>query len=614
MWRSFLKKIWPAFLKEKQTLAVLIAAILLLAMSNAFYAALTGPLLQMLFAGQAPAIHSAWLDKIAIYWPHARDYLNPYTFNNMFLYPLALVCVALIKGIAQTVQFSLSGQMAQRIAQSLRLRTFVSLLAQPPSFFATHHTSQLMNRLIQDCEKIELALFYGITPLVRESCLMLAMLVYCIYLNARLCIVFFLVLPALAWPLRKISIYLKKLIHQGQHELETVSFVAHESLSGIRTVQTYGMQEYQIKTFLEASKKLEKMAQKNYFIRAVKTPLMEFFGALLGALGLYFFYTSIQAKTVQASHILSFIVAAMMLYDPIKKLGQVGDFITQGLSSLERLEALVTTNALNLKNDLPIHATSSLLKYVSENPVSINFSQICFAYPNSSVHQEKTPVLNNINIQIQAGHTCALVGPSGAGKSTLMQLLLGFYRPTQGQIFINNQDTAHMDLNVLRQKSAWVSQDVFLFHASIRDNLCAGWHYTDNQIKDALQAAQALEFVTHLPDQLETIVGERGTRLSGGQKQRLAIARAFLKNAPILLLDEATSSLDSHHEKRVQEALTSLMQKRTTLVIAHRLSTVIHAQQIVVLNQGQIVQSGTHESLIKQSGLYQELITLQQLV
>jgi ABC-type multidrug transport system fused ATPase/permease subunit len=285
-----------------------------------------------------------------------------------------------------------------------------------------------------------------------------------------------------------------------------------------------------------------------------------------------------------------------MMYDPIKKLGNVGEYVAQGTAALDRIGELAGEPVAIARHD-------------GAGPVprargALSFDRVSFAY-------EQRPVLDGLDFRVAPGTLCALVGRSGAGKSTLMQLVLRFYDPAAGVVSLDGVDLREWPLVALRRQLAWVSQDVFLFNASVRANLCAGDGFSDTDIAAGLEAAHASDFVRALPHGLDTVLGERGVTLSGGERQRIAIARAFLRNAPLLLLDEATSALDAQSERMVQDALDRLMVGRTTLVIAHRLSTVRRAEQIAVLEHGRITQVGTHAELFARPGAYQELAALQ---
>jgi subfamily B ATP-binding cassette protein MsbA len=368
-----------------------------------------------------------------------------------------------------------------------------------------------------------------------------------------------------------------------------LSFTSFEALAGVRTVQAFTLEPFQQARFAAASEAHERAMRRSYFIRGFRSPVMEVLGAAGAAVLIAFMVRSVEQHTLDPAHVASFAAAVLLMYDPVKKLGNVGDWLAQGEAALDRMQELMHA---------PIAITSG--RAAAPSGGDLRIENVSFAY-------EDKPVLSDLSLHVEAGTVCALVGRSGAGKSTLMQLVLRFYDPTAGRILLGGLDLREWPLRDLRRAMAWVSQDIFLFNASVRDNLAAGESYTDMQIEAALDAAFALEFARELPRGLATVVGERGVTLSGGQRQRIAIARAFLRNAPLLLLDEATSALDTQSERMVQAALDRLMVNRTTLVIAHRLSTIERAAQIAVMDSGRIAQLGTHAELLARPGEYRAL-------
>lgn len=582
----------PYFRNEALALFIAYTAMAVLALASTCYVALTGPVLKMMFGGSFPTLRVPLFAGI-------NQHLAKFSANPkqaLWLIPLCIVVVAFIKGLAQTVQFRATGGIAQRVVQRLREETFSHLLLLSPRFFTAHNTADLLARLTSDSDRIEQGIFYGLMPIVRESITIFALLSYCVYLSPALSLIAFVIIPISAFPLLRFSKYLKKASRQSQDQLSDLSFTAFEALSGIRTVQAYGMEDFERQRFVTSGKNHLKAMYRSYFIRAIRTPAMEFLGAM-GVAGLaYYLSLRVSQGSIDTAQVVSFATAVLLLYDPIKKLGNVGDFVAQANAAQDRIFEVHDAG-------IEIHS-STIHSPVTKVAGNVSFDHVSFAY-------EKKTVIDELSLNIEAGTLCAIVGSSGAGKSTLMQLLLRFYDVQQGRIMLDGCDIRQWPLHLLRRQFAWVSQEIFLFNASVRANLVAGEIFSDHEIEKALAAAHALEFVRALPQGLETRLGERGVILSGGQRQRIAIARAFLRDAKVLLLDEATSALDAESERMVQGALDRLMTGRTALVIAHRLSTIRRAQKIAVLESGSITQLGTHDQLVQTSGSYQRLASIQ---
>jgi subfamily B ATP-binding cassette protein MsbA len=383
----------------------------------------------------------------------------------------------------------------------------------------------------------------------------------------------------------------------SQDEMSDLGFTAFEAVSGIRTLQAFGIEAHERARFDASGERHLRAMLRSYLIRAVRSPVMEFLGAVGLALLVLYLGRAAASGKVDAGHIAMFATAVIFMYEPVKKLGNVSDMLAAGSAALDRIEELETA-------EITIPYSSGPAP-VTQVRGALQVKGVSFKYADAAV-------LSDVDLDVPAGSVCALVGRSGAGKSTLMQLLLRFYDPSAGSLALDGVDLKQWPLAALRAQMAWVSQDVFLFNASVRENLRIGALQADDAaIWRALDAAHASEFVKALPQGLDTALGERGVTLSGGQRQRIAIARAFLRNAKVLLLDEATSALDAQSEAAVQAALEQLMRGRTTIVIAHRLSTVKHADMIAVMEHGRIVEVGKHQELVAKKGPYETLVSLQ---
>ncbi|MBN1962433.1 MAG: ABC transporter ATP-binding protein [Deltaproteobacteria bacterium] len=575
---------------------------LVLGAATAAYAFLAGPALKFIFSGSiVDIIHHAdgslrsmwnWLP------PSLLSELEKFAEQSaLYMVPILIVIVAFIKGMAQTGQFYLMGKASQRVLLHLRSDAFDSMLKQSPSFFAKRAHGDLLSRLTNDANLVEQAIFYGITPAVREPLSVIFLLVYCFVTNPRLALFTFVIVPLAVLPLVRFSKWLKRVSHRGQTAQGDINAVCYEALAGVRVVQAFGTEKIENQRLEKSASRYFKQMLTSYFIRAVRTPTMEFLGAialgsLLGLLGY-----RVRVLGDDPAQYISFFVAVVMMYDPLKKLGQVADYIATGGAAIERIYEIIDS-----PTDINDCATAYELPPFNN---AIVFAGVNFSY-------NENPVLEYIDLTINRGQVVALVGRSGSGKTTLANLLPRFYDIKGGSLTIDGHALNKVTLASLRKQISVVSQDTFLFNTSIAANIAYGRPDASfDDIKQAAMAAHAVEFIEKLSQGYETVIGERGVTLSGGQRQRLAIARAFLRNAPLLILDEATSSLDVESEHHVQAALDELMTERTCLVIAHRLSTVRRADHIAVLKDGHIIERGRHQQLIELGGEYARLYDMQ---
>jgi subfamily B ATP-binding cassette protein MsbA len=597
-----IRRLLPYFRPEWATLCAAYVCMILLAATTAIYASLAGPALKFIFSGNISDIlrtshgqlRSAWhwvpTDWIA--WIETFD-----RTRALLVLPALIVATALFKGLSQTGQFYLTGRTSQRILRHLRADAFAALLRQSPSFFTQRSHGDLLSRLTADANMVEQSIFYGVAPILREPLSVLALVGFCFYIDAKLALWTFVVVPAALFPLARFGGWLTRVSHRGQDLQGDINGVCDEALSGVRVVQAYGAEDFERERLDQAAKRYLRQMKVSYFIRAVRTPTMEFLGAVALAGLLTLLGYQVRIKGADPAHFISFFVALVMMYDPLKKLGNVADYLATGVAALRRL--------LEIVDIAPAICDRKGARPLSRFNKSVRFERVSFAY-----HTE--PVLTDLSLELAAGQMVALVGSSGAGKTTLAHLLPRFYDVTAGRILIDDMDIRDLTLASLRRQMSVVSQDTFLFNTSVAANIAYGRSDASRkEIVRAAEAAYADEFVQRLPHGYDSVIGERGVTLSGGQRQRLAIARALLRDAPLLILDEATSSLDVESERFVQQALDVLMRGRTSLVIAHRLSTVRRADVIAVLKGGCIVEKGRHDELIALSGEYARLYALQ---
>lgn len=576
---------------------------ILLALTSAFYAFLAGPGLKFVFSGDVTDVLYGGDGKLRALWqwippPWIDTVENLDSGAALLVLPVLLVLTSLLKGIAQTGQFYLLGGLSQRILRSLRADAFAALMRLSPKFYDTRAHGDLLSRLTNDANIVERAIFYGAAPVLRDSLSVLVLLIFCFVLTPKLALFTFIIVPIAVFPLIRFARWLKRVSSRSQTAQGEINAVAYEALAGIRLIQAFGTEEREAKRLDAAASRYLRQMLRSYFIRAVRTPTMEVLGmvaigSLIGFLG-----HQVRSGGADPAQFISFFVAIVMMYDPLKKLGNTSDYLAAGAAAADRIFELVDwpPDIENAPDAVPLNGVGA----------GIDLENVAFAY------RDDMPVLRGIDLTIPAGKMVALVGATGCGKSTLAQLLPRFYDVTGGAIRINGKDLRSLTIESLRAHISVVSQETFLFNSSVRDNIAYGVPEASAEaIRSAADAAYASEFIDKLPEGMDTVIGERGVTLSGGQRQRLAIARAILREAPILILDEATSALDAAAERRVQDNLDRFIAARTSIVIAHRLSTIRNANLIVVLEDGAIIERGSHDELLAKNGEYAKLHRMQ---
>lgn len=511
--------------------------------------------------------------------------------------PLAVIALYLLKGICTYLQTILMSYIGQRVIADLRNSLYRQIQKQSLAFFTQHPTGLLMSRITNDVASVQGAVSEAITSLLRDSATLVFLVMIVFYRDWQLAIVGMLVFPLTIYPIAKVGDKMRKVAARTQVTMGSLTALLQETIAGARIVKAFGREDYENDRFANNNEKLFKLTLKSVAINAISSPFMEFLGGIgIAAIIFYGGNQVINGRSTPGTFF-SFLAALLMLYEPIKRLTNVNNIIQQGIAGAERVFSIIDADP-DIKD--------------KQGALTLPDIARCIELKDVSFRYEETPVLKNVNLTIKAGEVIAFVGMSGGGKTTLVNLIPRFYDVTAGQILIDGFDLREVTIASLRRQMAMVTQQTILFNDTVRSNIAYGdLEKGEADIIRAARAANAHDFIVGLPQGYDTVIGEQGTKLSGGEKQRLSIARALLKDAPILILDEATSSLDTEAEMEVQGALDNLMQGRTTLVIAHRLSTVRHADRIVVLVGGEIVEEGGHEALLEKKGEYHKLYTRQ---
>ena len=526
--------------------------------------------------------------------------------SKLWQVPVFLVGLALVRSLAQFLSNYLLTRVINAVLLKLREQMFQTLLHASTTFFQKNSASNLINAVVFEVNNVLSIMGGMLISLVRDSLTVVGLMGYLIYLNWKLTLVVLIIFPIIAFIMTKINRRLRSLNREQQNLTSDLAYIVEESAAGYKIVKVHGAQEYEMQRFKQKAERLRQFALKSAVAGGLNQPITQLIASM--ALSIVLVIALMQSATegTTVGGFAAFITAMMLVISPLKHLADINQPLQRGLTAAEMIFGLMD-QPFEEDEDRRLSMTS-----LEKAKGAIRFENVGFSYQQEVGRKD---ALTDINLTIKPGEVVAFVGPSGGGKSTLVNLLPRFFKPTSGKIYLDDIPLEEIVLADVRKQLAFVSQDVILFNDTIAANVAYGAVNGDeidrSRVVEALEAANLSGLIRELPEGIDTLVGDNGNRLSGGQRQRLAIARAIYKNAPILILDEATSALDSESERQVQDALERLMAGRTTLVIAHRLSTIEHADRIVVLENGKIVENGSHDELLKLDGLYANLHRIQ---
>jgi len=599
------KQLWRMLAFLRPYLLFALIAIVLLAMVgalDAFRLILLKPILDNVLSPAASG-HEIILFRVPVtgFQVHLEWFVPRHFHNAWTMVAFALVMATLLKSLCDYCGTYLINYAGFGMITDLRNELYDAVLRRSIAFFQKHTTGTLLSTLINDIERVQVAMSSVLADFLQQFFTFLFIACVVVLFGGWLSLVLLIFVPVILSSARRIGRDVRRTTRRGQDRLADIQNILHDTITGNRIVKAFSMESWEMGRFRDAASTLFRANLRSVRVQAISSPLMDFIGSIAIALLLLLGRGRIQHGSMTLGGFITFTAAVVSMYGPVRKFALFYNNFQQALGASSTIFDFVDAADDVQEKPKPVQ--------IRQFRDSMTFENVSFTYSDEEGEKE---VLHSLNLAVPRGEVLAIVGPSGAGKSTLINLIPRFFDPTAGRITMDGHDLRDLSLHSLRSQIAKVTQEVILFNDTIRNNIAYGQpDISEARVFESARAALAHDFIERLPDGYNTMIGERGFRLSGGERQRIAIARALLKNAPILILDEATSALDTESESLVQTALGNLMVGRTVFVIAHRLSTVRRASRIVVLEDGRLTESGTHEELVQKSGTYQRLYNMQ---
>ncbi len=530
-----------------------------------------------------------------------REFLNGAFIKQnedmLWMVPGGVFLLFLMRGIGDYIANYFPGWVGRQVIKTLRAELFAHYLNLPTRYFDGQASGQLLSRLTYNIELVAEAATNAITVMIKDTLTIIGLLGVLFYINWQLAAFSLVAAPLIAWLVQRINHRFRRYSARIQSSMGDVTRVAKEAVDGHRLIKLFNAQQFEVQQFERVNEQNRHNNMRLIMTRAVSNPVVQQIAAIGLAAVMYIAIQQMLQQQLRVDDFIGFLTALLLITAPLRRLVAISGPLQQGIAAGASVFDILDVPAEDPGGPLTLERARG----------EVEFRSVTFAYA-----PEKGPVLRQVSFRVSSGETLAIVGKSGSGKSTLVSLLPRFYDPQSGSVCLDGHDVREYRLTDLRQQVSLVTQDVVLFNDSIRNNIgFGGIVASDAAIAAAARAAHVLEFAEELPNGLDTMVGDRGVLLSGGERQRIAIARALLKDSPVLILDEAMSALDSESERHIQDAIEKLVQNRTTLVIAHRLSTIENADRILVIDDGQVVEFGTHAELISRAGVYATLHRLQ---